>query len=353
MYLPSANTLSFSTNSTQRLTITSSGNAGLGTSSPSSGAGADRFLTIQGTASAAVPALILAPNLGNTHEITSYNGLFRIYNSSNIQVTLSNDGNLGLGVTPSAWNSAFKVLQFSNSGAIFGATGDVYLGNNIYENSSGTNTYITTNFASMYRQVSGTHIWYKAPSGTAGNPITFTNAMSLDASGNLLVGTTSDVTTNVGSRLMYGSADPYISSTLTSSSNATTSYLLYSTGAGAYRFYVGMGGTVFATSIVISAISDQRLKENIRDIETGLSTIMALKPRRFDWKEGKGQDKKNVAGFIAQEFEDVFPECVSTAKAGEDGIEYKNINHETLIPTLVKAIQELKAEFDAYKTTHP
>jgi len=175
----------------------------------------------------------------------------------------------------------------------------------------------------------------------------------IDYSGNLLVNTTSAVTTTVGSRLMYGATDPYISSTLTSSSDATTSYLLYSTGAGAYRFYVGLGGTIFATSIVISAISDQRLKENVRDIDTGLNSIMALKPRRFDWKEGKGQDKKNVAGFIAQEFEDVFPECVSTSKAGEDGIEYKNINHETLIPTLVKAIQELKAEFDAYKASHP
>jgi hypothetical protein len=114
-----------------------------------------------------------------------------------------------------------------------------------------------------------------------------------------------------------------------------------------------MDGTVNATSIVISAISDQRLKENVRNLDTGLDAIIALKPRRFDWKKGKGQDKKNVAGFIAQEFEEVFPECVGVTKAGGDGIEYKNINHETLIPTLVKAIQELKAEFDAYKAAHP
>ena len=76
---------------------------------------------------------------------------------------------------------------------------------------------------------------------------------------------------------------------------------------------------------------------------------MSLKPRRFDWKEGKGQNKKNVAGFIAQEFESVFPECVSTTLAGEDGIEYKNINHETLIPTLVKAIQEQQAIIEQLK----
>ena len=142
--------------------------------------------------------------------------------------------------------------------------------------------------------------------------------------------------------------------TKSTSTNADATYYLYSTGAAAYRFYVGMGGTINATSIVITAISDQRLKENVRDIDVGLDAIMALKPRRFDWKEGKGQDKRNAAGFIAQEFETVFPECVSTSKAGADGIEYKNINHETLIPTLVKAIQEqqaiilsLKARLDA------
>jgi hypothetical protein len=190
--------------------------------------------------------------------------------------------------------------------------------------------------------------------GTGGGVAIYTNGanerMRIDSSGNLLVNTTSAVTTTVGSRLMYGATDPYISSTLTASTNATTSYLLYSTGAGAYRFYVGMGGTIYATSIVISAISDERLKENIKDIDTGLNSIMALKPRRFDWKDGKGQDKKNVAGFIAQEFETVFPECVSTSKAGEDGIEYKNINHETLIPTLVKAIQEQQTMIETLTT---
>ena len=79
--------------------ITSGGNVGIGTTTPTSGSGADRFLVIQGTASAAVPALILAPNLGNTHEITSYNGLFRIYNSSTAQMTLDNSGNLLVGKT--------------------------------------------------------------------------------------------------------------------------------------------------------------------------------------------------------------------------------------------------------------
>jgi len=180
--------------------------------------------------------------------------------------------------------------------------------------------------------------------------LTYAEGMRMDNSGNLLVGQTSKSQTTVGA---YLASDGSTSSCMSASTSGTTTWNTYSTGAGAFRFYVDMGGTIHATSIVITAISDQRLKENVRDIDTGLDAIMALKPRRFDWKEGKGQDKKNAAGFIAQEFETVFPECVSTSKAGDDGIEYKNINHETLIPTLVKAIQELKAEFDAYKASHP
>ena len=167
-----------------------------------------------------------------------------------------------------------------------------------------------------------------------------------DGSGNFLVGKTALNAAVVGLQV---STTGQVNSTLAGSTSATLSYALYSAGASAYRFYVGMDGTINATSIVITAISDERLKENIRDLDTGLSTVMALKPRRFDWKEGKGQDKKNAAGFIAQEFETVFPESVGVSKAGGDGIEYKNINHETLIPTLVKAIQELKAEVDSLK----
>jgi len=191
--------------------------------------------------------------------------------------------------------------------------------------------------------------------GNGSIPVIFgvnaTERARIDSSGNLLVGTTNaSETAGTGTKILPNGIIYNVSSNSTS---GTESLVMFSSGATAYRFYVDWGGTVHATSIVISAISDQRLKENVRDLDTGLDAIMALKPRRFDWKEGKGQDKKNAAGFIAQEFEDVFPECVGTSKAGEDGIEYKNINHETLIPTLVKAIQELKAEIDAYKASHP
>jgi len=119
---------------------------------------------------------------------------------------------------------------------------------------------------------------------------------------------------------------------------------MYSTGAAAYRFYVGYGGTIYATSTTITGISDQRLKENIRDLDDGLEKVMALQPRKFDWKNGKGKGIANDRGFIAQEFEQVFPDMIEEwqdpAPEGEEP--YKAVN-ANLIPTLVKAIQEQQA----------
>ena len=356
-----AKPITWNTSNLERMRLTSAGYLGIGTSSPSTLFSVAENLRIDGTGN------IYGPT-SNAGSVAVYGG--GVYNSgagivlggsgnssaNTISFTrgsfvesmrIDSSGNLGLGVTPSAWVSSYKAMQVNTIGAYAVNAATVVLSNNWYVNTGGVDKYLTTNYATTYAQNSGQHIWYNAPSGTAGNTITFTQAMTLDNSGNLLVGTTtSGETSSTGFRVL---SNGQVASTESASTNASFSYLLYSTGASAYRFYVGLGGTVYATSIVITAISDGRLKENIRDLDTGLSTIMALKPRRFDWKEGKGQDKKNVAGFIAQEFETVFPECVSTSLAGEDGIEYKNINHETLIPTLVKAIQELSAEVTQLK----
>jgi len=344
-----SNYVAMNTAGTERMRIDSSGNVGIGTSSPTSKVSA--VVATGGCWFGAKTAanseqLFGSDSNGNASIFAQGANVIALYTSGSERMRIDSSGNLGLGVTPSAWSASGAggpILQIQN-GAFFGSTTTTGVLKNAYYNAGFK--YISTNYASWYEQVNGQHAWYNAPSGTAGNAITFTQAMTLDASGNLLVGQTSPSQTTLGFGVS-GSGGTYpagtVSTVLAGSTNAVTTWNTYSTGAGAYRFYVGMGGTIFATSIVITAISDQRLKENIRDIDTGLGAIMALKPRRFDWKEGKGQDKKNAAGFIAQEFEEVFPECVSTSKAGGDGIEYKNINHETLIPTLVKAMQEQQA----------
>jgi len=103
-------------------------------------------------------------------------------------------GNMGLGVVPSAWDTNRRVFQFGGSGALWTSTsgnGTTFLSNNMYFD--GTNfRYLNTGGASYYALASdGSYAWNTAASGTAGNTISFTQAMTLDASGNLGVGATS------------------------------------------------------------------------------------------------------------------------------------------------------------------
>jgi hypothetical protein len=245
---------------------------------------------------------------------------------------IDTSGNLGIGTTSPGGNSSNRVVK---------ATGST--SSQFQAASSATTISLYADASQGIVDVSGAY------------PLLFqTNSAErarIDSSGNLLVGKTA---VTLGVNGFVAQPNGYSSCSLSGSTSATDTLNVYSTGASAYRFYVNMAGTIHATSTTITAISDQRLKENIRDLDDGLATVMALKPRKFDWKDGKGKGIKNDRGFIAQEFEQVLPDMISTWKdpAPEGEEPYKAVN-ANLIPTLVKAIQELKAEFDAYKATHP
>jgi hypothetical protein len=108
------------------------------------------------------------------------------------KMRLDSSGNLGLGVTPSAWQTGRKVVQVGIS-SLQSVEVNTVIGNNFY--SDGASKYIGTGVAQLYAQeASGVHAWYTAPSGTAGDAISFTQSMTLDASGNLGVGETSPTT---------------------------------------------------------------------------------------------------------------------------------------------------------------
>jgi len=320
---------------------------------------------------------------------------------------IDSSGNLGLGVTPSAWDSIFKAIDVGQaSNGISGNSGTTQITQGNYYN-SGYKYGITGDAVGRYEINLGKHIWNIAPSGTAGNAITFTQAMTLDASGRLGIGLTSPIDTlqvnggitvggdtNANDRSRFyessglvidagvtnarpilfrtqgaeraridSSGNLLVGKTGSSASSGTgvmiqpngfvsvvapsttaDTYDYYNSTAGSYRFYVTNAGVINATSTTITAISDQRLKENIRDLDDGLEKLMTLKPRKFDWKEGKGSDTKDVRGFIAQEFETVFPDMIDTWKdpAPEGEEPYKSVRAD-LIPVLVKAIQEQQA----------
>jgi hypothetical protein len=112
----------------------------------------------------------------------------------------------------------------------------------------------------------------------------------------------------------------------------------------------GISQTDAATSYATS--SDYRLKENVAPMTGALAKVSQLKPCTYTWK-ASGETSQ---GFIAHELAEVCPEAVCGEKDAvyEDGsIKSQGIDTSFLVATLTAAIQELKAEFDAYKASHP
>jgi hypothetical protein len=240
--------------------------------------------------------------------ITSPSSYARICTSST--VTLSNDSTYGLSLSDATTLNKRMVLGY------YGTGGNGYgVIQSVYSGTAWTDTVINPN------------------------------------GGNVLVGTTNaSFTAGSGVKLGLDTTGPAVVCVGAGTSASYNSYFIYSTGAGANRFYVSYAGQINATSTSINGISDISLKENIRDLETGLNEVMALKPRRFDWKEETKLDLKNVAGFVAQELEQVMPDLVYEYQYNETETK-KSIKMGDILPTLVKAIQELKAINDTQAAT--
>jgi hypothetical protein len=118
-------------------------------------------------------------------------GAFKFVADTTTLATLDATGNLGLGVTPSAWGSNYKSLDINTRGASLGGGVDALaLSVNAYFDGAWKYKGSTSLGVTRYEQYDGAHYWSTGTSGTAGDPITFTQAMTLTAAGNLLVGTT-------------------------------------------------------------------------------------------------------------------------------------------------------------------
>jgi hypothetical protein len=255
-------------------------------------------------------------------------------------------GNVGIGVTPSAWGAGHKVIQLESFAALDGNSGATYLSNNWYSNAG--NKYIGTGQACLYAQSIGAHSWYTAPSGTAGNAITFTQAMTLDASGNLMVGATGNAGTGA---IVYA--------------NGTFAGTGYNTRTGiggsftGNSFNINWTGSVaelyIATTKVVANLSDYRFKKNIvSQTDAAISKVMNLHPVVYELADNGIYKGDGIVreGFIAHELAEIIPSAVEGAKdqVDEEGKDIpQGLKLDAIVSVLTKAIQEQQAMIDELK----
>jgi hypothetical protein len=188
---------------------------------------------------------------------------------------LDSAGNLGLGVTPSAWSSAWKSYGVAGGATLAGRpsnTEELYLSANAFND--GSWKYIASDFATQYYQDAGTHVWRTAASGTAGNAISFTQAMTLDASGRLLVGTTTQ-----RGQLTLVNASGYIGLTSYTSGGSISEHTYSNTPGFQIDSYQSAGSSLFTKTTDIVANADSGAASQLRLFTTAAGSAPAERAR--------------------------------------------------------------------------
>jgi hypothetical protein len=293
IFFPAADTIAFTEGGVESMRIDSSGNLGIGTSSPAT------KLQVNGT--------------------TNGNAATIIGNASLTGSAPTNTGSIRLIDNPTASTAAGGI------------------------------EFLTSTFGSGYGwkiasiDSSGVQLTFS----TRQNSATWSESARIDSSGNLLVGkTSSDLSTpgfgvDIRSGVLNG-----VSIIKNDSNWGTALFIRRNTGVGTgtvaeFNYNGTTTGTIgiTATTTAYNTSSDYRLKEDIQPMTGALAKVSALKPCTYKWK----LDGSDGEGFIAHELAEIAPQCVSGDKDAVDADGnpvYQGIDTSFLVATLTAAIQE-------------
>jgi hypothetical protein len=245
------------------------------------------------------------------------------------RMRLDANGNLGLGVVPSAWaTSVYKAIQLGASNGVgliaarVDAVNEVSFGLNWYYDGGANAEYTASGYATNYAQGSGAHRWQTAASGTAGDNITWTDAMALDASGNLLVGasstgeahilqssgaskltlsvTNANATTPYGQKINFSAAAP----------NDATYYFLTCADTSAQRATIRSNGGLANYSANDANLSDEREKNQFGLLGSTTACLREWEIVKYLYKD-EDQTLDPKYGVIAQQVAPHCPEVIT------------------------------------------
>jgi hypothetical protein len=399
LYDNSINTSFLYTNGAEAMRIDSSGNVGIGTTSPSArlevsstAPSGDRTLPHNVLTLTAESSNLPYNGFGGAINFKNRSYTYGILNSARIRSVIDSDSasNRGAGLAFDVTNSS----QVYNTSLFLKYDGNVGIGvtdpqHRLHMNGGATRTdlQITLNSfgngvsdgAQFGIQTGGTYIW-----NFENNDLYFgtnnSRKMTIKPSGNVGIGTT-----NPTYKLhVYGNADEAISTRVHNGyagtnataeiwavangnnfrivnypdadtgnanrtdfiSTASSSYFTFSPSS-TEKMRLQSDGDLHVDGDVIAystTISDQRLKDDIKTIDNALETIEKLRGVSYVWNNGKRKNQKDI-GLIAQEVEKVIPEIVHDKKMPliDDEV-YKTIDYEKLIGVLIESVKELSAE---------
>jgi hypothetical protein len=121
--------------------------------------------------------------------------------------------------------------------------------------------------------------------------------------------------------------------------------IYWNTSNDQLQFWNGSNECVINSSGAFTDASDIKLKKDIEDLDYGINTVKALKPRKYKMKA----DEKEQVGFIAQEVAPHIPEVV-VDNTNPDGEEQKGLVYGQLTAVLTKALQEAIEKIETLET---
>ena len=303
---------------------------GIGTTSPSAnlhiGAVTSPTLRFERQGSADGNGII--QSIGNSGTVNAeiilgggLNNYMRFSTNGTERLIITSSGNVGIGTSSptSTYATSLHVNTSGNNAGIRLTGGTSTAGFDFVADSAATYIYNRNNTPTLFATNS-------------------TERLRIDASGNVLVGTTTapNGTSSYGSGFVGETNSRKVLYLATSSTAQLSVARFYNPNGQVGEIKTDGSSTLYVTS------SDYRLKEDVQPLIGASDRVLALKPSNFAWKA----DGSRTDGFIAHEVQEIAPYAVTGEKDGE---EMQAMDHSKLVPLLTAALQEALAEIAQLK----